>query len=131
MKKKIIVLLAAAVLITAVLLSACSGEKPSNEGTSGYDEPQVSVTVSQEPTKTYQIFAIKGAVIEGFDPHTGEFSYFEKCESCGKISTEIYTGNKIPEGSDGYMSAFVCGNPDCNLHGSFQDVYIKQTVTEG
>ena len=147
MKNKILVLLTAAVLLTAVSLTACgTGTKRTNEyevNTIDYESyfatdrdvqnKSTDTTAGRsshaEYVETYFVFAEQGAVVTWFDPQTGEYKYKCKCEECGQVSSSEHTNHRLTVQGASYTSSFTCENSDCIMWGKSQPVKISCNVS--
>ncbi len=143
MKKKVFVLLVITVMFMTVLISACTGSTgESSTDSADYEYGIVSNTAVEngetdsvtenntvhEYVETYYIYAEQGAVITWFDPQTGEYSYKEKCETCGWTSGGEHMGGRLgPQAS--FTSSFSCKNSNCSMWGSSQPVKIGCEVS--
>ena len=144
-KKTLFISIALCLMITS--LAACTDSTANNDKTeSDNSQSQVDVTESitsndeqQQPTneqtthseyvKTYFVYAEQGAVVTWFDSKTGEFSYQDKCETCGKTANGTHSGGlKLGEGSS-YTASYNCQNASCSQWGKPQRVIISCEVT--
>lgn len=137
--KKIIVMIMCVVMICMSFVACTGNERKEDssssnavsnfENTSSVDinnniETTAGNSKHEEYVTTYYVYAEEGAVVTWYDPQTGDFSYKDKCEFCGEISSGEHSGGLRVAGNSEYSANFTCGNSNCAMWGESQRAII-------
>ena len=111
--------------------STASNENDNSSSKDGLSDTETEKTNGShyETIRTYFVYAEQGAVITWYDPQTGAFRYNDKCETCGKVGNSEHGGGlHVNEGMD-YSASYCCINSNCSMWGKSQPVKISCNVT--
>lgn len=105
--------------------SVVSSEMKANEESKSTGESAAEKKTHSEYVKTYSVYAEQGAVVTWSDPKTGQFSYKDKCETCGQVASGEHSGGLFVGEGSSYNAGFTCTNSNCSMWGKSQRAIIS------